>query len=64
MKQYPKELAFRKSSYCESGACVEVGGSAAFAFVRDSKDPGGPALAISRGGWDQFMASIRTGRLG
>ena len=48
---------FRKSSYSgQQGNCVEVaptvGGGRA---VRDSKQPGGPLLTVSREGWQAFL---------
>jgi Domain of unknown function (DUF397) len=53
---------WRKSSYSGNGGadCVEVarnlsGGVA----VRDSKDPDGPVLLVSRGEWASFIARVR-----
>jgi hypothetical protein len=42
--------AWRKSSYSSSngGACVELAGLGAGVGVRDSKDPDGPKLVITR----------------
>ena len=46
-------LSWRKSSYSTSngGNCVEVGTAPRTIAVRDSKDPDGPVLAVSREGW-------------
>ena len=57
------EWRWRKSSYSGNGGgdCVEVardlpGGIA----VRDSKNPDGPVLIISRDEWASFIARIRS----
>ncbi|MRH90889.1 DUF397 domain-containing protein [Nocardia sp. SYP-A9097] len=50
-----------KSSFSQpSGECVEialVGGGADHVGVRDSKDPGGPALVFTGEQWDRFLSS-------
>ncbi|MHA5054685.1 DUF397 domain-containing protein [Streptomyces sp. SD15] len=57
---------FRKSSYSAGeGNCVEVaatttGGRA----VRDSKQQGGPLLAVSREGWHAFVTGARADEFG
>lgn len=54
---------FKKSSYSgQHGNCVEVavtsdGGRA----VRDSKDPGGPALSFTPTEWAAFLTVLRAG---
>ncbi|MEV8334706.1 DUF397 domain-containing protein [Streptomyces niveus] len=51
--------AWRKSSYSGSngGECVEIAvGIPGTVPVRDSKDPAGPALAISPTAWADFVA--------
>jgi len=54
---------WRKSSH--SGAvndCVEVAGNLPGAVaVRDSKDRGGPALAITPEAWRAFAAAVNDG---
>ena len=55
--------AWRKSSYSNtnSGECVEVGSSpSAGVAVRDSKDPGGPALAFTPAEWHAFTRHLKT----
>jgi hypothetical protein len=53
---------WRKSSYSGSngGNCVEIaalpGGNRA---VRDSKDPGGPALIFSPADWRAFTSGLK-----
>jgi hypothetical protein len=58
--------AWRKSSY--SGAaqnCVEVARDLPEAVgVRDSKDPGGPALVVTPHAWQAFAAKVKNGQFG
>ncbi|WP_424189233.1 DUF397 domain-containing protein [Actinokineospora sp. G85] len=55
---------FRQSSFCSNGNCVQVAflgdGSTA---LRDSKNAAGPAHTLSRAGWDQFRATLKSGEL-
>jgi hypothetical protein len=52
-----------KSSYSENGAnCVEIARGATWVAMRDSKDPGGPALVVDRGAMERFLAGIRCGQ--
>lgn len=56
---------WRKSSYSnqDGGDCVEVaGGFAGVVPVRDSKDPGGPALVFPAAAWAAFVAGVRAGQ--
>lgn len=55
---------WRKSSYSgnNGGACVEVARNLPLVAVRDSKDPGGPALAFSPAAWRSFIAQVKSGR--
>lgn len=53
---------WRKSSYSggNGGTCVEVARNLPGAVaVRDSKDPGGPVLTVSRDEWACFIARLR-----
>ncbi|GGY04483.1 DUF397 domain-containing protein [Streptomyces hiroshimensis] len=56
----PREGWF-KSSYSGAGhtECVEVAHATQRTFVRDSKDPDGPTLAVSHDGWMAFVADAR-----
>lgn len=55
-------LRWRKSSYSSDTAnCVEVLASTAGIGVRDSKDPGGPALRYSAVSWSSFVLAVRSG---
>jgi hypothetical protein len=57
---------WRKASYStgNGGNCVEVAhnlpGTVA---VRDSKNPGGPALAFAPASWQTFLDGIKSGAL-
>ncbi|MEV6547572.1 DUF397 domain-containing protein [Streptomyces sp. NPDC051597] len=50
-------LDWRKSTYSSGtdGDCVEVATCPATIHVRDSKDPQGPALALSPAAWARFV---------
>ncbi|MBO0856019.1 MAG: DUF397 domain-containing protein [Nocardia sp.] len=54
-----------KSSRSGGGKdCVEVAHlDQGFVGVRDSKNPGGPALVFSGGEWDTFTSALRDGRI-
>ena len=52
-----------KSSFSngQGGECVECATNLpGMVAVRDSKDPDGPKLVLSRAGWLRFTASIRS----
>jgi hypothetical protein len=52
-------FTWRKSSYSSSQGdeCVEPADLAGAVGIRDSKDPDGPRLAVSRDAFRAFMAS-------
>ncbi|QYA96591.1 DUF397 domain-containing protein [Streptomyces anulatus] len=54
-----------KSSYSNSGSCVEWAPRTASATgtvpVRDSKNPGGPALAFAAAAFSSFVAGVKAG---
>jgi hypothetical protein len=56
------EHKFRRSTYCDSGACVEVAlqydGSIA---VRDSKNRSQPELVYTQNEWVAFMRGAKAG---
>jgi hypothetical protein len=53
---------WRKSSRSGNGAeCVEVAARQPGTIaVRDSKDPHGPVLTVTRDEWESFIAHVRT----
>jgi hypothetical protein len=56
---------WRKSTFSNGngGNCVEVARNLpGIVAVRDSKNPGGPALVFSPARWRLFTASVKTGR--
>lgn len=67
MNTVSNTLIWFKSSYSASGgsSCVEVAdlpdGNRA---VRDSKNPNGGHLKLSRGAWEMFTDQIKAGHLG
>jgi hypothetical protein len=54
---------WRKSSHsgAEGGDCVEVAGLDPVIAIRDSKNPGGPALVLTAAGWRAFTRRVKTG---
>ncbi|MER5701128.1 DUF397 domain-containing protein [Micromonospora sp. NPDC002296] len=50
----------------DQGLCVEVADNlvdtVGVVAIRDSKNPAGPALAVSPPGWTAFVDAIRVGR--
>jgi uncharacterized protein DUF397 len=58
--------AWRKSSYSSAngGDCVEVAPGPRAVAVRDSKDPGGPKLAVAPAAWRAFTRQVKAGRFG
>jgi len=53
------EVGWRTSSYSGNGGdCVEVAPAPDGILVRDSKDPAGPALAVTTAQWQAFLATV------
>jgi hypothetical protein len=62
MEAIDQDQRWRRSSYSGNGGgnCVEVSASPAGAVaVRDSKNPHGPVLVISRDEWATFITGIQ-----
>lgn len=58
-------IEWRKSSRSMGqgeGNCVEVARGARTALIRDSKDPDGPRLTLTRGHLRDLMSDVRAGR--
>ncbi|ALC21656.1 DUF397 domain-containing protein [Streptomyces pristinaespiralis] len=57
------EVAYdwRKSTHSDGpgGACLEVATHPAAIHVRDSKNPGGPSLALAPAAWESFVSDLR-----
>jgi hypothetical protein len=55
-----RQLTWRKAvRSMNAGDCVEVAPADGKIFVRDSKDPSGPALEYSASAWRGFLAAAR-----
>lgn len=46
---------------CESAHCIEVKIQKTQVKIRDSKNPEGPVLKVSREEWDQFVYGVQHG---
>jgi hypothetical protein len=53
--------AWRRSTFCGSGACIEVAKVDESYLLRDSKDPEGPVLTFTPAEWDAFVAGVQAG---
>lgn len=53
--------AWRKSSYCANGTCVEVALVGDDYLVRDSKRPQDPFLSFTREEWTAFVDGVKAG---
>ncbi len=52
--------AWRKSTYSNNGGnCVEIAPVTHAIAVRDSADPGGPALAFTADQWTAFTSTVK-----
>ena len=55
----PDGIVWHTSSYSGgSGDCVEVAPTPDRVLVRDSKDPGGPVLAVPTPAWRAFLSTV------
>lgn len=57
----PGRPVWRKARRCDSGTCVEVRVTDNVVGMRDSKDPHGPVLWLTRTEWEDFVAGIEAG---
>jgi predicted secreted Zn-dependent protease len=55
-----KDLTWRTSGRCGTGACVEVAQDVKAIYLRDSKDPAA-LLAFSHEEWKSFVAGVKAG---
>ncbi len=53
--------AWRKSSFCASGECVEVAEHDGMIVLRDSKEPRGGMLRYTTEEWQSFVRGIKAG---
>ncbi|RAY16857.1 DUF397 domain-containing protein [Actinomadura craniellae] len=55
---------WRKSSHSNGqGECVQVASAMGVVAIRDSKNPGGPHIAVLADEWNAFLAAVKTGTL-
>jgi hypothetical protein len=52
-------LVWRKSRRCDSSACVEVAVTSESVVLRNSQDPGGSVLHLSKDQWTAFIAFVQ-----
>lgn len=55
-------LEWHRSSRCNGGSCVEVAARADLVFVRNSADPSGPVLVLSRARWSWLISRVKESR--
>jgi hypothetical protein len=53
------DMVWRKSSFSETGQCVEVASGAESVALRDSHAPSGPVLSFTAGEWTAFLGGVR-----
>jgi hypothetical protein len=58
------EHTWTKSSFCGSGACVEVADTDGGVLMRDGKNPDQAPIAFSRDVWADFIAGIKADEFG
>lgn len=55
----PGRVSWQKSSVSSGGDCLEFARTREHVWVRDSKNPAGPALGFTSKGWATFLIGIR-----
>ena len=55
-------LVWRRSTRCGTGACVEYAIDGDTIFTRDSKDPSGPMIVVSKPAWHAFVEAVARGQ--
>jgi hypothetical protein len=55
-------VVWRRSTRCDSGACVEVADTGTDVLMRDSKLDVSPVLTFGRDAWADFIASVKAGQ--
>ncbi|MFI5838677.1 DUF397 domain-containing protein [Catenuloplanes sp. NPDC051500] len=54
---------WRKSTFCGSGACVEIATDSAHRYMRDAKEINSPILAFSNTAWASFVSSVKSDQI-
>jgi len=57
----PSTLIWRKSSFSDSGNCVEVAAQDESVHIRDSKDTERGILSVSSSAWREFIQTLQRG---
>jgi hypothetical protein len=57
----PTAASWQQSSVSGGGNCVQVVRADEHVWVRDSKDPRGPALGFTREEWAVFLVGVQRG---
>jgi hypothetical protein len=52
-------LKWRKSSWCDGGACIEIAIQGHAILLRSSADPDGPVLAFTPTAWRDLIAGLK-----
>ncbi len=60
MQDFSANLTWRVSSWSAAGNCVEVAGSKAAVFVRDTKNRNRGILPFPATAWEEFVKAVRT----
>lgn len=55
------EAAWVKSGRCDTSSCVEAMTDEGVVYLRNSTDPGGPALRFTSSQWRDFVRDIQSG---
>ncbi|MCU7728783.1 DUF397 domain-containing protein [Actinoplanes sp. KI2] len=50
---------WRKSTFCSTGACVEVAFDGDSVAVRDGKNPKREAIRVTRAQWNDFVRGVQ-----
>ena len=56
-----QQADWRRSSYCSTGACVEIAQVSGQFMLRDSKNPDTTPFVFSREEWATFIQGVRAG---
>jgi len=58
MLTIPDDAWYRSSRSSGASNCVEVAHGPGWAAVRDSKDPTGPMLVVTKREWQAFISAV------
>ena len=61
MSESEAPWSWRRSSFSQSGDCVEWNYSESFVYVRTSKNPLGQVLQFTHSEWRAFIAGAKSG---